>query len=130
MASKDLLLSEDVTSDSFTLPILLGPFAPGETIDLDSQKPDVKIRTGKRVPPINNVVFADVNGDHIADILIKTLRLDPFAAFFATIEIVFGSQNLGSNAEISLSDGQVGATIDTGIGVPVLSDRRYKWRRI
>ena len=35
---KDLMLSEDVTTDSFALPILLGPFAPGETIDLDSTK--------------------------------------------------------------------------------------------
>jgi hypothetical protein len=119
--ARDLIVSEDVTTDSFTLPILFGPFAPGETIDLDSQKPDVRIRIDKRVPPTNNVMFADVNGDHIADILINTLRFDPFAGFFSMIEIVFGSQSLGSNVEISLSDGQGGATINTGIGAPVVT---------
>ncbi len=111
----DLLLTENGNYISFALPVLLGPFKAGATIDLNSQQPDAIIKANNRIDNINSVLLADVNGDHLTDMLIKKSRFDSrIGIYFTTLDVVFGSPDLRSGVEISLSDGQADATIVAG----------------
>lgn len=119
---RDLLLTQNGNYINFALPILLGPFTTGQTIDLSSQQPDAIITANNRVDNINSVYLADVNGDTLTDMLIKKSRFDSrIGLYFSALDIVFGSPNLKAGADVSLSDGQADATVTAGFNFSVVA---------
>ena len=83
--------------------IILGPFASGSVIDLQTRAPDVVI-TGD-TNGFSGVSVADVNGDGISDLLIGR-PIDQ------RIDIVMGSIDLRPGTEISLLQGGASAVIE------------------
>jgi hypothetical protein len=86
--------------------IILGPFASGSVVDLQSRAPDIVITADTN--GISGVSVADVSGDGISDLLIGR-PVD------RRVDIVAGSTELRTGTEISLAQGGASAVI---VGVP------------
>src|SRR6185369_17712128 len=113
--AKDLVIAENAYYQNFALPILSGPFASGQTIDLNSQQPDAIIRANNRSDRIAGAYLADVNGDGLTDMLINKSGFESRLGLpFTMLDTVFGSPDLKGGVEISLSDGHAGAEVAVG----------------
>jgi len=113
--AKDLVIAENAYYQNFALPILSGPFASGQTIDLNSQQPDAIIRANNRSDRIAGAYLADVNGDGLTDMLINKSGFESRLGLpFTMLDTVFGSPDLKGGVEVSLSDGQAGASVLVG----------------
>ncbi|HEU4389560.1 MAG TPA: FG-GAP repeat protein [Blastocatellia bacterium] len=114
--AKDLVLTPSpVPNASWDTAILLGPFAPGATIDLHLQSPDVVIQANDGAGDLLAILNGDFNGDHIADVLLKRRKLvDPIGVFFTNLQIIFGSADWRAGTRVSLRERPADAIIGAG----------------
>jgi hypothetical protein len=117
---KDLLLTPRYTS-GLTTALLLGPFAPGATIDLNARPPDVLIQVSDSYP-VGPTYIADVNGDGIADVVVKRQKPGPFGLFIADLDIIFGSPSIKAGSTISFVAQTPDATVAGGGSVIQIGD--------
>lgn len=113
---RDLVLIQNSNYILFAVPILFGPFAAGETIDLATRKPDVVIKTDNEGFNVPDPYLGDVNGDSITDVLIRRPTIPGGVPPTSELAVVFGSENLKSRPEIVLSDQQPDAILNGGVG--------------
>ncbi|HKP11744.1 MAG TPA: hypothetical protein VJZ91_06520, partial [Blastocatellia bacterium] len=100
--------------------LLLGPFTPGATIDLNARPPDVLIQAGGAYL-VNGLFIADVNGDRVADVIVKRGHLDPrLSTGVTTVDVAFGSPDWQSGTEISWATRPPDASINAGIGTAIV----------
>lgn len=119
--AKDLLLAVNTNYINAAAAILLGPFAPGATIDLTSQPPDVLIQENNRSENVNAMFVADVNGDRISDVLIRRSHFDSETGLnFTALDVIFGAANWKPGTTISLTERPADATIIAGFNYTVI----------
>ena len=119
--AKDLLLSINGSYVNYSAAILLGPFAPGATIDLRSQPPDILIEATNRTDVISGSFLADVNGDGNSDLLIRRSRFDgPTGLYLTVLDIVFGASDWKAGKVVSLATQTPDATVVAGFNYSVI----------
>ena len=112
---RDLVLVRNNNYIFFGVPILFGPFAPGETIDFATREPDVIIKAENADDfAIVGPYLADVNGDRITDVLIRRPTIPGGIPPASELAVVFGSEDLRSRPEISF--GNADAILNAGFG--------------
>ncbi|HYV03390.1 MAG TPA: FG-GAP and VCBS repeat-containing protein, partial [Blastocatellia bacterium] len=111
---RDLVLVRNANFIFFGVPILFGPFTPGETIDLSTRQPDVIIKADDESFNIVGPYLADVNGDRLTDVLVRRPTIPGGVPPAFELAVIFGSENLRSRPEISFADAD--AVLDAGFG--------------
>jgi len=101
--AKDLIFG---VSGPETVSIMLGPFAPGTTVDLATTAADIVITGPGSLGGFGSKIAAvDVNGDQIADLLIGN------PIFVGAVDIFMGSSRFERGLRISLLQTQSDVTI-------------------
>jgi hypothetical protein len=77
---------------STSISVVLGPFVPGQVIDLTQRAPDVVIGPGCFTP----IILADVNGDGIGDLLVGD-------GCNNQLEVLLGSPRLSGGLHVALN---------------------------
>jgi hypothetical protein len=108
---KDILLPRDNFGILANVPILLGPFTKGQTIDLKSTKADVVITNNTRNETITKMATADVNGDGIDDIVVLKFGLNITFGPYTTLSVFFGSPDFIAGAEVTVPGDQRGVDL-------------------
>jgi len=87
-----VFLTRPPAAQPASISIVLGPFTPGQVIDLTEREPDVVIGPGCFTP----IALADVNGDGITDLLVGD-RCD------SQLEVLLGSARLSGGLHLALN---------------------------